>query len=439
MTTPKPTTDAITNPAPSSDLSGTPEDVDRNPSKGSLVVIFLTVFIDLLGFGIVLPLLPLYGDQFGTDTSGFTIGMLMACFSMMQFIFAPIWGSVSDRIGRRPVIMMGLTCSVVFYTLFGIATIYQSLPGLFAARIFAGIACATVSTAQAYIADTTSKQNRARGMALIGMAFGMGFTLGPLFAYFAVPTGEGNPGPWPGFIAAILSGVALLLAIFLLPESLSDESQKSHRKWFDGGAWRAALSSQALSFLLIGFFTCLFAFSAFETTLSMLINGSKSFDEAPFNFSFRKVCLTFAFMGFLVALIQGGIVRRLAKRIPEQKLAIAGAVLEVIGFAALSWAVGLGSERGLYAALVVIVGGYSCLQPSLYSLLSRWSDPNQQGKVLGVGQSVSALARISGSALGIPMLVAYLYLPYIVASVSMFLVAAAVLIAARTGKDYAAT
>eukprot|EP01046_Picozoa_sp_COSAG06_P076947 COSAG06_NODE_24803_length_652_cov_0.822785_1_plen_186_part_01 len=159
----------------------------RSASKGALGVIFLTVFIDLLGFGIVLPLLPLYADIFGTDPSGIVIGMLMACFSIMQFIFAPIWGAISDRIGRRPVIIIGLAGSVVFYTLFGIAAIYQSLFGLFVTRIGAGIAGATIPTAQAYIADTTTKENRTRGMALIGIAFGLGFTLGPLFAFFAVP------------------------------------------------------------------------------------------------------------------------------------------------------------------------------------------------------------------------------------------------------------
>jgi len=178
--------------------SATKANKDKAGRPGSLLVIFLTVFIDLLGFGIVLPLLPLYADQFGTDTSGFVIGMLMAIFSIMQFIFAPLWGALSDRIGRRPVIIVGLVGSVVFYTLFGIATIYESLPWLFITRIGAGIAGATVSTAQAYIADTTDNENRARGMALIGMAFGLGFTLGPLFAWFAVAFSADQQTPGAG-------------------------------------------------------------------------------------------------------------------------------------------------------------------------------------------------------------------------------------------------
>lgn len=409
----------------------------KSPSKGSLAVIFLTVFIDLLGFGIVLPLLPIYGDIFGTDPGGFVIGMLMACFSIMQFIFAPIWGSMSDRYGRRPIIIIGLLGSVVFYTLFAIAALYQSLLGLFITRIGAGIAGATIPTAQAYIADTTTKENRTRGMALIGIAFGLGFTLGPLFAYFAVPTGKEDPGAGPGFVAAALSAVALLMAIFQLPESHTPgEVSGNTRKWIDLSAWKTAVSSRAMVFLLTGFFVCLFSFSVFEVTLSLLIKGSKTMEAAPFDFSFQKVCLTFALIGFLVAMIQGGVVRRLSKKVPEKHLAVGGAIIEFIGFGLIGYAAKIGSEAWLFGSLSVIVIGYSCMQPSLYSLISRWSDPAKQGKALGVSQSVGAMARILGSGLGIPMLKAFIYLPYFVGSISMLIVAALIAIACRTGQDF---
>lgn len=406
--------------------------------KGSLAVIFLTVFIDLLGFGIVLPLLPIYGDQFGQDDSGFVIGMLMAIFSIMQFLFAPVWGSLSDRVGRRPVIIIGLAGSVIFYTLFGIATIYKSLTGLFIARIGAGIAGATVSTAQAYIADTTTNENRAKGMALIGMAFGLGFTLGPVFAYFAVAfsADEKTPGAGPGFVAAGLSLVALLMAIFVLPESKTATTTNKARRWYDPAAWSAAVQTRSLVYLLIGFFICIFAFASFETTLSLLIKGSDNFENAPFDFTFKQVCGTFALIGLMVAIVQGGVVRRLAGRVSEQKLAITGAVIEVVGFALITYAAYAGSLTWLFIALAVIVAGYSCLQPSLYSLLSRWSNPEEQGKVLGVGQSVSALARIFGSGLGIPMLKATLFMPYLIASILMIAVAAMIASASRSGRDY---
>src|SRR5947207_8917718 len=173
----------------------------ETPRKGSLLVLFLTVFIDLLGFGIVLPLLPIYGRYFsgGEQARAWILGALMASFSAMQFLFAPIWGRISDRIGRRPVLMLGLAGSVVFYFLFGLATIWESLILLFVARVGAGICGATISTAQAYIADCTSLQDRPKGMALIGAAFGLGFTFGPLFGALAFPTGSETPNAVPGY------------------------------------------------------------------------------------------------------------------------------------------------------------------------------------------------------------------------------------------------
>jgi len=165
--------------------------MNDGPRRASLLVLFLTVFIDLLGFGIVLPLLPIYADQM-TDAK-WMVGVLMASFSAMQFLFSPLWGRISDRIGRRPVIMIGLAGSVVFYALFGYATWAKDMTMLFVSRIGAGIAGATIATAQAYIADSTTMQGRTKGMALIGAAFGLGFTFGPLVGLLAIPTGQGDP------------------------------------------------------------------------------------------------------------------------------------------------------------------------------------------------------------------------------------------------------
>jgi hypothetical protein len=259
-----------------------------------------------------------------------------------------------------------------------------------------------------------------------------------MFAFFAVPNGEGDPGAGPGFVAAGLSAVALLLAIFKLPESLHADSKTAAKKWFDMSAWKMAISNRAMMFLLLGFFACIFAFANFETTLSLLIKGSKNYQDPPFNFSFRKVCGTFALIGLLVAIVQGGIVRQLAKRVSEIKLSVAGAIFEVIGFGVLTYGVAIASEAWLFGALSIIVIGYSCLQPSIYSLISRWSDPTTQGQTLGVSQSISAMARIFGSALGIPMLMSSIYLPYAVASAMMLFVAIAMFIAGRSGRDFVA-
>lgn len=411
----------------------------ESPRRGSLLVIFLTVFIDLLGFGMVIPLLPIYADQFTVDESGWQLGALMASFSVMQFFCAPLWGRLSDRIGRRPVLMIGLAGSVAFYLLFGIATIYKSLTLLFVARIGAGIAGATISTAQAYIADTTSLENRAKGMALIGMGFGLGFTFGPLIGFLAVPNESAEPGPWPGYAAAILSAIALGLAVFLLPESKRPDSEAAGRKIFDPHAFRVAMSIPSVALILVAMFVCIFSFGNFETTLSMLIKGGENAADSPFEFSWRGVCLTYAFIGFTLAMVQGGVVRRLAGRISEGTLAATGALIEVVGFGLMLAAISSGSTGMLFGALAVVVTGFSFMQPNLNALLSRRSDPKKQGMILGVGQSVSSLARIFGSGLGIPLLKMQLAMPYYVATGLMGLGLLLVIVASRAGKDYAAS
>ena len=395
----------------------------RGPSKGSLLIIFLTVFIDLLGFGLVLPLLPVYADQFVVDPQGWQLGLLMASFSLMQFIVAPLWGSLSDRIGRRPVLLIGLLGSVIFYSVFAVATIYQSITWLFVSRIGAGIAGATIPTAQAYIADCTPPQQRARGMALIGMAFGMGFTFGPLIGYLALPSGQGDPGPMPGYFAAGLSLLALVAAIFLLPESLRRENALPHRTWIPWEGLKMIRQSAALKLLLIVIFVCVFSFSKFETTLSLLVKGTDDALYQPFHFTWRQLCGTYALIGFTLALIQGGVVRPISKRVPERTLAMVGITLEVLGFFVVVVAIQLPSVVWLFAGLFIIVSGFSCLQPSVNALVSRHTDAAHQGVVLGVSQSVNAMARIGGSAIAISLLKISLPLPYFV-SAAIMLVAA---------------
>ncbi|MBL7042834.1 MAG: MFS transporter [Pirellulaceae bacterium] len=406
------------------------------PRKGSLLVIFLTVFIDLLGFGMVLPLLPIYGDVFTEDPLGWRLGLLMASFSMMQFLFAPVWGRLSDQIGRRPVLMIGLGGSVVFYTLFGVATSLSSLPLLFVSRIGAGIAGATIPTAHAYIADSTSVEGRSKGMALIGTAFGLGFTFGPVLAFLAVPTGRGDPGPWPGYAAAILSAVALVLAVFKLPESKRADSESAARKLFDVDALRQAIARPSIGMLLMVVFLCIFTFAKLETSSSILIWGNEEATDSPFRFTWAQVCWTHAYIGFTLAAIQGGLVRRLAGRIAEGKLATFGAAVNVAGFAIMVAAIKCESVALLLASLAVVVAGVSFIQPNLNSLLSRRSDPNKQGVILGAAQSVNALGRILGSGIGIPLLRMDYAMPSYVGGGLMAVVLVLVIFAARGGKDF---
>lgn len=420
------------------------------PRKASLLVIFLTVFIDLLGFGMVLPLLPIYAKDFAEQLNleeghaqvGMLIGLLMSSFSIMQFVFAPLWGRLSDRIGRRPVLMVGLGGSTVFYLLFGVATIYRSLPLLFVSRIGAGIAGATISTAQAYIADATSLENRARGMALIGAAFGLGFTFGPLFGALALAREGSAPGPGPGYAASALSAAALLLAYFKLPESLQPGNRASGRHWFDRVALAEALSRPAIGVLILATFVCIFAFANFEATLSLMLNSA----EVGYRYEPWQVSLAFAYIGLVLTLVQGGIVRRISGRIPEGVMASGGAIVEIAGFVLLSQAAMHVSLPLLLLGLAVVVSGFAFITPSLNSLLSRWSDPAKQGGILGIGQSISSLARIFGPLAGVPLSqkfdwasdfgVKAAVLPLALAVAMMAVGLVLIVIASRRGRDY---
>lgn len=387
-----------------------------NTSKASLGIIFVTVFIDLLGFGIVLPLLPRYAESFEADK--YVVGMLMASFSAMQFLFAPIWGRLSDRIGRRPVLMVGLAGSTVSYAMFGYATSLGTedqllglgaLTWLFITRIGAGIAGATVPTAQAYIADVTGPEQRARGMALIGAAFGIGFTFGPLIGAGFVSDEVGSPpSSAPGYVAAVLSGLALLTAVFVLKESLQPGVKAVKHHWFDRQSLSSALARPTIGLILLTIFISTFALSQFESTLSFL---TKNLGMAP-----RSNFYVFAYIGLILSFSQGGLVRRLLPRFGEFRMALAGTVLMSIGLLLVGQAGEQDSSTMLYSVLPICIVGFSAISPSLQSLLSRGSSASEQGGILGLGQSLSALARILGPAIGIPLFKSDAFSSYVIAA-----------------------
>lgn len=432
---PTPTAEEPIPYTPTADAAHPTADGDSAPSRGSLLVIFLTVFIDLLGFGMVLPLLPIYAQAFGVRERGWEIALLMSSFSAMTFVFSPLWGRLSDRIGRRPVILIGLFGSAVFYALFGVATLWQSLTWLFITRIGAGVAAGTIPTAQAYIADVTSVKTRAKGMALIGAAFGLGFTFGPLIGYaalvFSKSASDIGTSPWPGYAAAALSGLAFVLALVLLPESLRPGIHRSHHAVLDLRAWADALSMPSIPAILLTSFVSVVSFGAYETTLSLLLKSPL------FGFSFADVLLFFAFIGFTLSVAQGLLVRRLAGKVSEVTMATAGALVTMLGFVLLSLAGRLGNVWFLVAASAVEVTGFSLMTPSLQSLLSRRSDPAKQGGILGVGQSVSALARVAGPLIAVPLFFRQPTLPYWTAMAMMGGALAIFVLWARRGKDYA--
>lgn len=420
------------------------------PGRGSLAVLFLTVFIDLLGFGIVIPLLPIYADRFLDEHKALLVGLLFASFSGMQFLFAPVWGRISDSIGRRPVLMIGLGGSVVFYALFGWATVEHSVILLFVSRIGAGICGATIGTAQAYIADSTAHNERSRGMALIGAAFGLGFTLGPLFAILAL-TGSStttlangdvivNPSGMPGYAAAALSAGAFLLAWFKLPESYrGKKSEQSRKWWFDREAISTALAIPSLGLLVLASFISVFAFANFESTLALLLRRAdtdRALSVASFDYPLWQICLTFAYIGFILLVVQGGIVRRLAKKYSESKLAAVGTVTSVIGNSLLIVATYQHSQGLLFVALAFVVSGFAFITPAVNALVSRRSPPEKQGVVLGLLQSANSLARIVGPMAGVALIYRSGYGPFVLAICAMLVGGGMILYAAARGKDY---
>ena len=389
--------------------------------RAAMLIVFLVVFIDLLGFGIVLPLLPRFGDEYiaavipgGKEArlGGALLGMLMASFSLMQFLFAPIWGRVSDRVGRRPILLVGLFGSVVFYGLFGYAlSIPKSdallaLTLLFVARIGAGIAGATISTAQAVIADCTTPEKRKHGMALIGMAFGIGFTFGPLLGAASLGLFGDTHHELIGYTAAGLSWVALILGLLLLPETRHTGGPVLERRWLNLHGWRIALATPAIAPVVITFFLATLGFGSFETTLS-LINRDALRLEDKYNF------LLFAYVGFVLMLTQGLLYRRLAHRVSETTFILMGLILMGLGVGSLAGVNWAGIKEPplefalllawMMASMTLAVVGFAFLTPSAQALVSRRTDSSRQGEVLGVNQSASAMARILGPVLGLTL------------------------------------
>jgi MFS transporter, DHA1 family, tetracycline resistance protein len=345
-----------------------------------VTIIFLTVFIDLLGFGIIIPLMPFYAETFGAGA--LAIGLLSTSFSFMQFVFAPFWGRLSDRIGRRPVILIGLFGSFLSYLLFGLA---NSLALLFAARICAGIAGANIATAQAYMADVTTPENRARGMGLVGAAFGLGFIFGPAIGGFLSQYGYQAPS----FFASALSLVNFVAALKVLPESrpvaVGQRPRLSRIQ-----ALRAATTRPPLPQLLLIYFIVTAAFSSFEATFAL-------FSERRFGFTATTLGYLFAFVGVVLSIVQGGLVGRAARRLGEHRLLPPAILTLAAGLLLIPVSYGLPM---LLLATGLLAVGMGFNSPAITALISRLSRADEQGGVLGISQSMASLARIIGPAWG---------------------------------------
>jgi len=348
--------------------------------KGSTsAVLFMCVLIDGIGFGIVIPVLPFYATEFGA--SPFQVTLLFAAFSAMQMVATPVWGRVSDRRGRRPLLIAGLFASALSHLIFGLST---ALWLLFASRIAAGAAGGTVSVAHAYVADTTTAEDRAHHMGLVGAAAGLGFMFGPAIGGFASRWGLGVPG----YVAAALAAINGIAALFLLPESRSGQAAERSRLAQTASlrGWLNTMTRAPISLMMVVYFLAISSFSGMTSLLALFL-------EADFDVDAQAVGLVFTVAGAATVVVRGLVLGRLVRRVGEKAVVRIGALALMASLAALPLLPG-----PWWAGLVVILYAFGAgtLFPTLATLVSFAADDDSQGAVLGGSQVVGGLGRVTG-------------------------------------------
>ncbi len=367
-------------------------------TKNALFVLFLTIFIDLLGFGVVIPILPNFARFL--QASSWQIGFLVASYSLMNFLFAPFWGALSDKIGRKPVILISVTLTGVAYVVFAYS---HTLWLLFASRIIAGIGSANIAAAQAYIADISEPSKRTKNFGIIGAAFGLGLIIGPsiggilndIYGIVAV-----------GWFIVLLCIANLLIAFFFLPESIIKKSTGKSLIINPLKDLRLALRRDDIKRLLWLSFVFIAAFMMIQPTLALLWKEQASLSD-------KQIGYAFAFMGIVTALMQGIFVGKLNKRFGEYRLLMFGCIALVVAgtcfplFASLRWFVP-------FELIAIAFSGISsgCFTPALNALLSQAVSEQEQGRILGINQSFGAIARIVGPAIGLAIYDIDFRLPY---------------------------
>lgn len=343
-----------------------------------LLVIFLTIFVNLVGFGIIVPLLPFYAERFGA--SGLTIGLLFGVFSLCQLIAAPVLGEVSDRYGRRPVLIFSLLGTVVSFVMLATA---ESITMLFLARIVDGLSGGNVSTARAYVADITEPKDRSRAYGIIGAAFGLGFILGPTLSGVLAPISYRAP-MWA---AAAITALAMLLALFWLPETV-------HRVKASAGSplrsLRGVLQRHDLRRVLAMDFIYWLAFAIFQTTVALFAGHRFGFDAAQTGYFF-------AAFGLLGAVVQGALIGPIVRRVGDKGTFMVGVGCSVLGLLAATTA---HSVWMFIVAMVPVGVGIGFGHPTISSLVSRAARQDEQGRVQGVASAVESLGRAIGPVWG---------------------------------------
>jgi multidrug resistance protein len=349
-------------------------------NKASLTAIFFTIFIDLMGFGILIPLLPSFASK-ELGVSDFGIGVVVAIFSLMQFLFNPALGKLSDRIGRRPVILASQLLTVASYILFSFSTSFWIL---FLSRVLGGLGGSNIGVAQAYIADVTTREDRAKGMGVIGAAFGLGFVFGPLIGAFLSKYGYSVAG----FGSAAFTSLAFIYTIFMLPESLKEKKTATSErlKIFDIKFVKEILVHPSLGILIGLYFIIIFSIANIYGTFAIL--GYKFY-----HFTDQQNGMLFGISGIISAGIQAGLMKRLSKKYSDKTIVLSSSFIMMIGLALFPYGINF---LGVAIVMSIFSIGSAILQPLLPSMISKYSPEHQQGSVLGVSQSFSAFARVLG-------------------------------------------
>ncbi|NUN04453.1 MAG: MFS transporter [Bdellovibrio sp.] len=359
-------------------------------NKSRLAIIFFTVFLYLVGFGVVIPIIPILSRNFGA--TALETGLLLSVYSLMQFLFAPFWGRLSDKLGRRPILLFCLVGEGLSYVLFAWA---RSLEWLFIARLLAGFFGASLSTASAYISDITPKHERSKGMALIGAAFGLGFVVGPaLGGAFALWGHSINPAPhfdtsFSAYWVAALCFANFLFGLKFLSESLNEKSESAAKKKRFSLLWHY-LNLKTVGPLILVFLLSSLAMSSMEATL-ILFMGEK------FQWTIKQVSFGFAYIGVIIVFTQGFLVRRLLPKWGERKVLRLGLTLFALGLTTIAVSENL---TFMAIAMTLLSLGNGLSNPSILGSISLLTDPAEQGATMGVTQSMASLGRIIGPALG---------------------------------------
>ena len=388
---------------------------------GALAIVFFVVLMDLLGFGIIIPLLAFYVPDF--QHNKLKVTALFSVYSICQFIGAPVLGLVSDRFGRKPVLTISQAGSAVGYVLLALAAFNWSgqatrLLLVYLSRIIDGFTGGNISTAQAYVSDVTSPENRAKGMGMLGAAFGIGFALGPALG--------GILGHWnlglPGWVAAALSAAAAVLTWTRLPDS-RPHAETEAENWLHPSRFVPVLQKSVLVQLLAISFFIMAAFVMMESTIALFLNKLFEWKELG-------VGLYFVFAGFIIITVQGGLIGRLTKKLGDWPLCIAGAFLVAAGMSGLIATAYVTPVAGFSVALSLLLAsgainatGRSFQQPTMSSLLSKFSDRSEQGIVFGLYHGLNSLARVVG-----PLVAGFAYSERFLRNTGQFLIAGAIAI-----------